>query len=246
MSGKKILKPFEMKQFSVCHSKSAMRVGVDAVLVGAWGDVSGNQNCNILDAGCGCGLIALMCAQRNQHAVITGVEIDSPSAQEAALNFQNSPWENRLSLINNDFTQFCRTTNIKFNHILSNPPYFNDGITNLNSARLTARHQGIFSPQILLLEGRKILTDNATVTMIVPFAMADELIMFAENNNYRLLRQLNIKGNYNRPFKRCILEFCLDGQNKKRPLPSIEELILEDNPGVRTKEYAKLCEDFYL
>ena len=55
---------FRFKQFSVCHQNSAMKIGVDAVLLGAWIDVN---NCNtFLDVGCGCGVISLMIAQRSQ------------------------------------------------------------------------------------------------------------------------------------------------------------------------------------
>lgn len=51
-----------------------MRVGTDAVLLGAWAKVEGAQH--ILDVGTGTGVIALICAQRNSEASIEAVEID--------------------------------------------------------------------------------------------------------------------------------------------------------------------------
>jgi len=86
---------FRFKQFEIAHQKSAMKVGVDGVLVGAWADLSGAGR--ILDAGTGCGLISLMCAQRNPTAQIIGVDIDELSIEEACLNASNSCWNDRLS-----------------------------------------------------------------------------------------------------------------------------------------------------
>ena len=63
---------FQFKQFRIVHEQSAMKVGVDGLLIGAWADVSGAKR--ILDIGTGTGLIALMMAQRNPTAIIDAVE----------------------------------------------------------------------------------------------------------------------------------------------------------------------------
>ena len=53
---------FEFKQFKVDDSNSALKVGTDGVLLGAWADVGSARR--VADIGAGCGLIALMIAQR--------------------------------------------------------------------------------------------------------------------------------------------------------------------------------------
>ena len=70
------------------------KIGVDGVLAGAWADVSGCSD--ILDVGTGCGLIALMCAQRNPTAGVLAIDIHRDSVEEAAGNFSNSLWSSRL------------------------------------------------------------------------------------------------------------------------------------------------------
>ena len=62
---------FSFKQFTVNDSRTAMKVGADSVLLGAWMDVSGARR--LLDAGCGSGLLALMAAQRLSGGYSSGL-----------------------------------------------------------------------------------------------------------------------------------------------------------------------------
>ena len=81
---------FRFQKFSVAHSRSTMKVGTDGVLLGAWADTHSARN--ILDIGTGCGLIALMAAQRTPDAHVTAIDIDQASIDEATENFQASPF----------------------------------------------------------------------------------------------------------------------------------------------------------
>ena len=78
-----------------------MRVGTDAVLLASWADL--NDTKRILDVGTGTGVIALMCTQRNQNVLVEAIEIHEGSAEDARLNFEISPWKNRLRLHTGDF-----------------------------------------------------------------------------------------------------------------------------------------------
>ena len=115
---------FRFKQFTVCDERSAMKIGTDGVLLGAWTDIEGDSR--ILDVGTGTGLIALMLAQRNASAEIVGVDISHEAIEEARDNFLNSPWAKRLSVTEGDVCSF--ESNEKFDHIVSNPPYFVDSL----------------------------------------------------------------------------------------------------------------------
>ena len=63
---------FTFKQFHIVDKHTAMKVGTDGVLLGAW--AQGGKK--ILDIGTGTGLIALMMAQRFPLADIDAIEID--------------------------------------------------------------------------------------------------------------------------------------------------------------------------
>jgi tRNA1Val (adenine37-N6)-methyltransferase len=61
-----------------------MKVGTDAVLLGAWANIEHAET--ILDCGAGSGVLALMAAQRNVKASITGIELDPNAANQASEN----------------------------------------------------------------------------------------------------------------------------------------------------------------
>ena len=75
---KKIDLVFRFKSFEIEQSKSAMKVGTDGVLLGAWTTPSSPPK-HILDIGTGTGLIAIMMAQRFEDANIIGIDVDSSS-----------------------------------------------------------------------------------------------------------------------------------------------------------------------
>ena len=111
-------KPFRFKQFTVQHQRSSMKVGTDAVLLGAWCELNGAQR--VLDVGTGCGVIALMVAQRNADATILAIDIDPASVNEAQENFDASPWAERLHACRHDFNDL--TDDEGFDLIVTNPP----------------------------------------------------------------------------------------------------------------------------
>lgn len=228
---------FRFKQFKCSHAASSMKIGVDAVLVGAWADVS-RAKC-ILDVGTGCGVIALMCAQRNPEANILAIDIDINSVKEASQNFLESRWGNRL---NAELMDYMNLNDKKFDLIISNPPFFNSGVKDFSSARMVARHDSSLSPLLLLTKAKELLLSDGIVTMIVPFDRKTEVNNHAGREGFILSRCCEVKGNYNAPPKRIMLEYRL---NHNGPCLN-EEMVIEQEPGTYTESYRQLCSDFYL
>ena len=80
-------KPFQFKEFTIHQDKTAMKVGTDSVLLGAWCSLDHEPE-SILDVGSGTGLIALMMAQRSDTMTIDAVELDEQAYEQTVENFE--------------------------------------------------------------------------------------------------------------------------------------------------------------
>lgn len=233
---------FRFKQFSVKHQLSAMKVGVDAVLLGAWADIADVRS--VLDVGTGCGVIALAVAQRASDARILAIDIDTPSVVEASENFANSPWSQRLEAQNVSFDLLLADTTEQFDLVISNPPFFDSGVDPHSDSRMRARHVGELSPFSILGGAGKLLSPQGRVAMIVSADMEDRLCEFADASGLCLLRGLRVKGTPAAPPKRFLAEFirkcCSGGENR------IETLTIQTAPEAYTEEYIALTKGYYI
>lgn len=222
-----------------------MKVGIDGVLIGCWTDVEGARR--ILDVGTGCGLIALIMAQRCQEAEIIGIDIDEPSCKEALENAENSPWNDRLQIINGNFPDTLPIEYSKsFDLIVSNPPYFDSGVSNAVTPRERARHQGSLSPFSLLASSVSLLKPLGMVAMVVPSEFSASLEEDADQMGYILKRKCFVRGHAVAPYKRVLIQWILKNDNLNPVEIKIEHLTLESERGLPTDEYRQICKDFYL
>ena len=153
---------FRFKQFTVWHDRCAMKVGTDAVLLGSWVNVDGAKR--LLDIGCGCGLIALMVAQRCEGQVVA-IEIDSEASSQAAENVSRSPWSERMEVINADIRTFVDDEG--FDVIFSNPPYFMESLKCPDRKRSDARHTDSLSFDDLMRSASSLLKQTGIETVSV-------------------------------------------------------------------------------
>ncbi|MDE6561901.1 MAG: methyltransferase [Muribaculaceae bacterium] len=243
----KTISRFRFKHFSVSHHRSAMKVGVDGVLIGCWTE-TGNAK-RILDVGTGCGLIALIMAQRTPGAFIEAIDVDEPSIEEASENFSVSPWSERVRAF---LCNYCDVRSLLkkdegFDLIVSNPPYFDSGVTEIESAREKARHQGELSPLSLLSGAKDILNPGGSVAMVLPCDLSTALEEEARNLGYSLLRKCLVRGHKEAPYKRALIQWIYDNglSDQLNEVPT-EYLTLESSPNIPTDLYRELCKDFYL
>ena len=233
-----IIAPFRFKHFSVNHTHSSMKVGVDAVLLGAWADVRGSRG---LDLGCGCGVIALMCAQRNPAAEILAVDLHDASAEEAAFNFSSSPWSARLEARAMDANALrgIREMDGSFDFIVSNPPYFLSGVREPESPREKARHQASLSPQVAVSLAEVLLKEGGTLSLVMPYEG------WQEQTRSECLVPLRICTVANRPGKtpKRILVSLVKGNGS---IQECEQLFIRTADGEYSKEYKTLTSAFYL
>ena len=216
-----------------------MKVGTDGVLLGAWADVANAHR--LLDIGCGSGLIALMAAQRSP-ADITAVDIDPLSVTQAMENCRNSPFANRISVIETDVREF-RPQEL-FDCILTNPPYYEETLISPDSRRATARHtsEGIAFVS-LIAEAKRLMLPDALLQLILPYSATGRFISQCALYNLSLLRRTDVSTQSGKPPKRSLLCF----RNNITPTtPLYDTLILSGSNNSRSEQYIELTRDFYL
>lgn len=233
---------FYFKQFSVSHVRSAIKVGVDGVLIGAWCNCRNAKH--ILDVGTGCGVIALMLAQRNSMAQVLGVDIDPCSLAEAEDNISVSPWSDRVRV---EYDDFCNTKlEQDFDLIVSNPPFFRSGVDKVDSARLAARHQESLPLSSLIDSAYKLLSSSGRFAIVLPLEFESEIIARAANKGMSPIRICRVRGHLKAPYKRLLIEMQKSSPFQPEGACVEEELTLETTPGNPTDSYRCLCGDFYL
>ncbi len=233
------------KQFSISHHRSSMKVGIDGVLIGCWTDVIGARR--ILDVGTGCGLIALIMAQRSPEAEVTGIDIDEASTEEALENVQNSPWSDRIHIIYGCFpTELNSSHDQSYDLIVSNPPYFDSGVSKITTSRERARHQDSLSPSSILYDSISMLSPYGSLAIVVPSDFTSSLEEEARNLGYSLMRKCLVRGHENAPYKRVLLQWKRGISDDFHEKNLFQEETLETKRGEPTEFYRNLCKDFYL
>jgi len=229
--------PFQFKHFSISQDNTAMKVGTDGVLLGAW---SAATDGNVLDIGTGTGLIAIMLAQRSKTALIDAVEVETEAYHQAKENIFACNWTNRISALHISIQKFRPTK--KYDLIISNPPFFVASTKAPNQERNTARHTDTLSFDDLIAAVNQLLHADGVFSLILPINEADLFTDLATIQQLFLNRKCIIKPNPTKPAKRVLMEFSF---SKTDIL--FEELTIEtDTRHHYTKEYISLTKEFYL
>jgi len=230
---------FRFKQFTIKQGLAGFKVTTDSVLLGAWADLTAAET--ILDIGTGTGILALMAAQRS-NAHITAIEPDEGSFTQAKTNFISSKWSGRIRPVNMTLQQFASNTGIRFDAIITNPPYFSSSLLNPDPRKAMARHNAVLPPEELIVIAEQLLSDKGELNLVLPSDACNYFITTAEKGGLFCQRILKILPKPAYPPKRMLLAF---GRKKI----TIEENSLVIETGVRhhySDEYKRLTNDFYL
>jgi tRNA1Val (adenine37-N6)-methyltransferase len=230
---------FKFKQFEINDKNCAMKVGTDAVLIGSWVETDHAQS--ILDVGTGCGIIALMLAQRSD-AAITGIDVHVPSISDAGENFRNTPWTARLRAINISLQAFANSSPDKYDLIVSNPPFFSNSLVSPLRDRAIAKHNTSLSHSDLIKSIRRLLNQDGRFCVILPDSEISEFKIQAANFGFYTAKQLQIIPKKGKPANRVIAAFSMLSVGG----PAIDELTIRDENNAFTQAYINLTKEFYL
>lgn len=244
---------FTFKQFEIQQDRCAMKVGTDGVLLGAWAE--GGQR--ILDIGSGTGLISLMMAQRFPEAQVWGIDIDPDACMQARENVAASPFADRVGIAccalqnlseehlvrgSEELMEMKEGEGNLFDAIVSNPPFFVNGLKNPDSKRAMARHSDSLPFSVLMKGVRRWLSDEGVFSAIVPADVLESFVSEAYCSGLSLARQCGVKTVERKQPKRYLVAF---SKRRAGMLDKCTE-IMTDSEGNRSEWYAKITEEFYL
>ena len=231
---------FQFKKFTVRHDKCAIKVGTDAVLLGAWTDATSCKS--ILDVGTGTGIIALMLAQRST-ACIEAIDIDKEACMQAEENVIASPFAERIKVIHASYSKFAGlATQKKYDLIVSNPPYFIHSLKCPDNKRSIARHTDSLPLSELIEYSRSLLSSSGRIALVLPYEQLKDIKIIAHKNSLFVCRQTDVIPVPGAQPKRLLIELsATDTDIKKR-----NTLIIEEARHQYTPEYIALAKDFYL
>ncbi|MCB9173158.1 MAG: methyltransferase [Flavobacteriales bacterium] len=228
---------FQFKHFAIKQNLCAMKVGTDGVLLGAWTKAPTG---NVLDIGCGSGLISLMIAQRNPNTQIDAIDVDQNAFLQTTENIANSEWKHSIKSHHTTLQNF--TTDKKYQLIVSNPPFFVNATKSANNSKNIARHTDELSFNDLLHHVSKLLEKEGVFSVVLPIIEEVEFCKIASVHELFLNRICYVKPNLQKEPKRILMEFSLTNT----PVIMESVTIETEKRHHYTEEYRNLTQDFYL
>ncbi|MBO7632544.1 MAG: tRNA (adenine(22)-N(1))-methyltransferase TrmK, partial [Lachnospiraceae bacterium] len=127
---------------SIIEDRERFCFGMDAVLLSVYAEVRKGEN--VLDMGTGTGILPILLAAKTEAEHLTGLEIQTDSADLARRNVERNRLGERITVTEGDIRRateiFGRSV---FDVVVSNPPYMTGGhgLVNPSDAKAVARHE---------------------------------------------------------------------------------------------------------
>ena len=228
---------FAFKEFSIRQDKCPMKISTDSVLLGAW--VNLEKAKSILDIGTGTGVIALMLAQRSS-ANIDAIDICNESYAQAKENFSESKWDKRLKCYLTTLQDF--SPKIKYDIIVSNPPFFNCPLTHKEKEGSQARYTHKLSFSDLADGVIRLLSPKGKFFVILPIHEGACFTNEAEKRNLFLTNFVWVKTTSRKKTpKRILMQF-----EFSRKVFSEDAVLVIQSDTTYTDECKQLTEEYYL
>ena len=155
----------EINNLKIIQNKKYFCFGIDSVLLSDFAKEI-HKGSNILDLGAGNGILEILLSAKVENSKITGVEVQEEVCKIAKRNIKLNNLEERVQIININVKDL--EENIKYDAVVTNPPYkeAGTGLQNQARAKLIARHEILGSLEDFIEKGSKSLKDKGTMYMV--------------------------------------------------------------------------------
>lgn len=195
----------------------------------------------VLEVGSGTGIISLMLAQRFPDMRIHAIDISPDAVSLSQTNFQESPWNARLS---------CSHANIEtmpmdqlYAGIIINPPYFMDDTKSSNRVDIQARHMHGMTYASLLNNLFKHLEPGGSIYMIHPIRYLDA-IQEGIKNKAEVLSEIHIRHHEEKAVRNVISRIERIKKDAALTCKSIQYLNIQNKDTSFSKDYVRTLKPF--
>ena len=204
-----------LKNIKIIQRNDFQNFTLDSVLIGDFVKIN-RKSKKILDIGTGCGVIALILANRSK-AEIVGVELQEIMADIAKENVQKNELGDRLKIKQGDIKNYREIfKRDEFDVVVTNPPYFEfkGNINQINDLDqlAKARHNVDLSLGEIVEASAFVLKNGGSFNMV--FRVERLVEVFEIMRKYRLepKRLVNVFTKRDGESKICLIEGIKDGE----------------------------------
>lgn len=215
-----------------------MKVTTESCLFGSL--IESEECASILDIGAGTGLLSLMVAQRLHKARVIAIEIDEEGARQCSENFENSPWSDRLIVVNAPVQKFESSSG--FDLIISNPPFFKGSMRSSDTRKNIALHNEALDLDQLVFAVDRLLAEKGKAWILLP---AYEMAVFTKKMETAGLFPHQYIEIFNRPgdkvlFRKVVI-FDRSGKEEGQ-----RKITIRDSAEEYTEDFKNLLKPYYL
>lgn len=210
-------------------------------MLAAWADIS--TPTKILDIGTGGGVIAFILASRSEDVIITAIDIDETSINEAIANQKLNPELGKRITFENVSLQQLDPTAAQYDHIICNPPFFEAGTLPMDHRKAQAKHMVGLSVKELLEHSRDLMTSKGKLHLVLPFDQWNAgTKKYAESTGFHLEHSCEISGKPEKLPNRIMLQL----STQKSAIKKKDKIAIRNQNGDYSTEYIALTKDLYL
>lgn len=228
---------FHFKEFSIYQQNSAMKVTTDACLFGAIIASNMKVASNVLDIGAGTGLLSLMVSQFHMQACYTLVEPHMPSMEDLKKNILG---KSNFIVANQRVQDFI--PNIRYDVIISNPPFFHSHLTTEKNGRKEAMHTVSLTMQELAYAINKLANVGSEIWVMLNEASWRIFEKEMKKLDFISTREWNVFAVPHKPIFRKIAKL----SNVSASVKLEHKIIISDKEGNYTADFIELLSPYYL
>lgn len=161
------LDDLQLNGLRLIQKKDGFCFGIDAVLLANFVDV--RKNNSVVDLGTGTGIIPVLLAGKTQARSIIGLEIQADMAEMASRSIRLNNLQDRIGILCMDLRKSVEHLgSSRFNVVVSNPPYINQGSGLLNpcDTKAISRHEIMCNLEDIISVANRLLISGGQFAMV--------------------------------------------------------------------------------